>query len=135
MSKLWYPVAISVTIASCGGETNSGGAGPTSGGATHVDTGVPTQTGGRFVAYYGVALPTGGFKSTDTGTPSETGGMTPVPPYGVIPIAGGAPSASTATGGAYASGGKSSVDTGTPAATGGRYVIVIYGVIGIGSRR
>jgi hypothetical protein len=129
MSKLWYPVAISVTLASCGGETDSGRAGPAAGGSTHVDTGVPTQTGGWGANVYGVRM-TGGTPST-----YATGGLGPVPPYGVIPVYGGATAANTVSGGASATGGSSSVDGGSPAATGGRPPIV-YGVIGLyGLRR
>ena len=105
--KLWYPVALTVTVASCGGKTDSGDVRPGAGGATHLDTGSPTQTGG----------------------------MSPVPPYGPLASAGGAMFVSTGSGGANATGGSSSIDTGTPTATGGRAVIIIYGAIGVNGLR
>ena len=135
MKKLWYPVAISVSVASCGGEVNSGQPNPGSGGNSGMDTGVPAQTGGRFVVHYGVQLPLGGTSSTDSGTPAQTGGMTPIPPYGVIPTFGGTTSRNTAIGGATAMGGTTSIDSGTPKVTGGRGVIIIYGAIGVYSLR
>ena len=134
MKKLWYPVAISVTVASCGGEVDAGHSSPGSGGTTSMDTGAPANTGGRFVVYYGVQLPTGGTSNTDSGTPAQTGGMTPMPPYGAIPAFGGTTSRNTAIGGAAAMGGTTSIDAGTPKAMGGQ-VIYIYGAIGVYSLR
>jgi hypothetical protein len=133
MKKLWYPVAISVTVASCGGEVNSDHPKPASGGTPGTDTGVPAQTGGHFAVYYG-AWSTGGSSSTDSGTPAQTGGMTPMPPYGAIPTFGGTTSTHTAIGGAAAMGGTTSIDAGTPRASGGQ-VIYIYGAIGVHSLR
>lgn len=134
MNKLWYPVAISMTVASCGGEVNSDSSNPSSGGTANMDTGVPAQTGGQMAAFYGMRWPTGGTSTTDSGTPAQTGGMTPMPPYGVIPTFGGAPSTNPAIGGAAAMGGTTNIDAGTPRATGGR-VIIIYGAIGVYSLR
>jgi len=134
MKKLWCPVAISMTVASCGGEVDAGHPSSGSGGTTSMDTGVPAQTGGRFVGYYGVQWPTGGTSSTDSGTPAQTGGTTPIPPYGVIPTLGGATSENAVIGGAAAMGGTTSIDAGTPKAIGGR-IIIIYGAIGVYSLR
>jgi hypothetical protein len=124
MDKRWYPVAFSVAIVGCSGD---------------VDSGSPSATGGRFVAYYGPALSTGGSTGIDSGVPAQTGGVTPVPPYGIIPvhlggsagIGGTNPGSGNAT--AFTGGTTSrhtSIDGGAPSATGGR-VPVVYGVIGI----
>jgi hypothetical protein len=135
MKKLWYPVAISVTVASCGAEVDAGHPSPGGGGTTSVDAGVPAHTGGRSPGYYGVQWPTGGSLSTDSGTPAQTGGMTPMPPYGAIPSFGGTPSTNAVIGGGAAMGGTTSIDAGTPRATGGRIVVIIYGAIGVYSLR
>lgn len=106
MAKLWYPVALTVTIVGCGGKTDSDDSRPNAGGTTQVDT----------------------------GSPAQTGGMTPRPPYGPPPAMGGASTGSTG-GASYTMGGRSNIDSGTPTATGGRIDITVYGVIGINRLR
>jgi hypothetical protein len=103
MSKLWYPVALTISVASCGGETDSGSFRPSTGGSTQVDTGIPTQTGGVTTAAH----------------------------YGPIQVMGGTTSEDTAMGGTLAAGGHGSIDTGTPDETGGRSIVYIYGAIGV----
>jgi hypothetical protein len=129
MAKLWYPVALAVAMVGCGGDVDSSSGSPSTGG---VDTGSPNQTGGQPVVHYGVQAPVGGKTSIDSGLPIQTGGMTPIPPYGVIPIlTGGAPEAGgTGTNAVASAGGHASIDTGTPTASGGMF-ITLYGVIGV----
>jgi hypothetical protein len=103
MSKLWYPVALTVTMAGCDTPADSGYVPPTSGGSTHVSSIATTQTGGRSSA---------GGASAAGGATHTTGGTT---------------ASSSAT---QATGGSTNIDTGTPEATGGRPPVV-YGAIGV----
>jgi|GEM_PF-3147169 len=92
MAKLWYPMALAVTMAGCDDPADSGYRPPATGGSTKLDTSVATPTGGRSSsggtsATDGGTQPTGGSTSIDTGTPASTGGQ-PLIIYGAIGVYG-----------------------------------------------
>ena len=122
MDKRWYPLALSISVAGCGG---------------NVDDGRPSATGGAPQYHYGPAFILGGTTSIDAGKPMGTGGMTPVPYYGVpyygvmLSTGGAASSGSDAGVGSSvnthpsSSGGSTPIDAGSPS-TGGYHPIPIY---------
>src|SRR5664280_63015 len=75
MNKQWYPAAISVFLAGCGGTSwypGADDAGPsTFGGAGGIDGGAPSATGGMPMVFYGMR-PVGGM--TGQGGSAPTGG-------------------------------------------------------------
>ena len=117
MDKRWYTLALSMSVAGCGG---------------NVDDGRPSATGGAPQYYYGPASISGGTTSIDAGKPMGTGGMRSVPYYGVILSTGGAAAGGSDAGEGSrvntnlpSSGGSTSIDAGSPS-TGGYHPIPVY---------
>jgi len=102
MDKLWYPVAFSALIVSCGGDVDTRGS-TSSGGSTGVDAGTPTATGGA--------------------------NFHPPPPYGPIPVStGGSSIGGSPSFGGYTFTSTAPIDAGLPSSTGG-YPTIVYGII------